>query len=149
MNAQLPTFNAQLSSAFAKALAHEEDLETRFLRNEPKCNVEQIAFIWLMENELDGLQRNDNWVRFSGRKERPTKCADGRCSRTAVNNRGYSTDPRSAPAGTTDGRWHAERVPYNWRVCAWQVAGGEYFLTNCRFPVPLTRIVVSHIVALT
>jgi hypothetical protein len=30
-----------------------------------------------------------------------------------------------------------------------QVAGGERFLTNCRFPVPLTRIVVSHIVGVT
>src|SRR6266404_27239 len=38
--------------------------KTRFLRNEPKCNVEQIAFMWLMENELDRSRKNDKWVRF-------------------------------------------------------------------------------------
>ena len=35
-----------------------------FLRNEPKCNLEKNAFISLMDNELDGLQKNDKWVRF-------------------------------------------------------------------------------------
>src|SRR6266404_4197536 len=45
--------------------------KTRFLRNEPKCNVEQIAFMWLMENELDRLRKNDKWVRFFRSDRRP------------------------------------------------------------------------------
>ena len=38
--------------------------KTCFLRNEPKCNVEESTFIWFVENELDRLQKNDKWVRF-------------------------------------------------------------------------------------
>ena len=47
-------------------MATEEgrDVKTCFLRNEPICNVEESAFISLMDNELDGLQKNDKWVRF-------------------------------------------------------------------------------------
>jgi len=39
---------------------------TSKLRNEPKCNVEEIVFMWHGENRLGRLQKNDNWVRFSG-----------------------------------------------------------------------------------
>ena len=56
---------------------------------------------------------------------------------------------RLTTAATTDGRRHAERVPYNRRSSLRQVAGGECFLTNGNFHGPLTRIVVSHIVRLT
>jgi len=48
--------------------------------------------------------------------------------------------PRLATPATTDGRRHVV-------IILRQVAGGEYFLMNCRFPVTLTRNVVSHIVA--
>ena len=55
------------------------DAKTCFLRNEPNCNVEKTAFMWLIENELDRLQKNDKWVRFfrSGRKARGARRQSG------------------------------------------------------------------------
>src|SRR5882724_11038937 len=70
--------------------------KTRFLRNEPNCNVGQIAFIWLMESELDRLQKNDNWVRFFGRKERP---------------RSAPTERRGRETGAEPGRDERSAVP--------------------------------------
>ena len=44
--------------------------KTAFLPNEAICNVEEIVFMWHEENGLRGLQKNDKWLRFSGREER-------------------------------------------------------------------------------
>ena len=46
--------------------ADEGASKTCILRNEPICNVEENAFIWLGENELCRLQKNDKWLRFPG-----------------------------------------------------------------------------------
>jgi len=52
--------------------------------------------MWLMENVLGRLQKNDNWVRFFCRKERPSRRADGRRSR----DRGRHPRPQRTGDGT-------------------------------------------------
>ena len=60
----------------ARLQGKREVLKTCFLRNEPICNVEESAFISLVENELDRLQKNDKWLRFFRSRRKAPERAD-------------------------------------------------------------------------
>jgi hypothetical protein len=47
-----------------------------FLPNEASCNIEEIVFMWLVENGLRRLKKNDNWLRFSRLEGKGTERAD-------------------------------------------------------------------------
>ena len=117
-----------------------------------------------MENELDRLQKNDKWLRFFESRRKihgvPTEwdgCRAhrarlqqkaGRCDSwpgTAVDNCGYNGHGMAG----CDPEKILRRAQNDREEMMWQVTGGERFSTNRKVPVPLTRVVVSHIVALT